>query len=133
MELHREKSSIDTVDNTMSNMDTVWVMSYRIVDNFQLEFHSMEDRERGRMEVVKTCNRNWKGILEGFRRTMVAFGEFVVDNDDDENDLVRNLFRLNREYANLNLKDENRFDEIMILTMSFAICSSSCFDKTFIQ
>jgi hypothetical protein len=41
-----------------------------------------------------------------FRKVMNAFVivAFVVDTDDDENDLVQNLFQLIDEYANLERK-----------------------------
>jgi hypothetical protein len=64
----------------------------------------------------------------------LVFVAFVVDNDDDENDLVQILFQLIHEYANLKIKIFNKNFQLfkIILTMPFAICSTSCFNKTFI-
>lgn len=61
--------------------------------------HKM-DTMSDRMEVEKTCYGNSKE----FRRMKVAFqfDEFVVDNDDDEIDLVRNHSLRIHEFANLN-------------------------------
>jgi hypothetical protein len=58
------------------------------------------------MEVVKTYNMN----LEDKMMTLIEYHmvknafvivAFVVDNDDDENDLVQILFQLIHEYAKL--------------------------------
>jgi len=72
--------------------------------------YSELDRLYDKTEVVNLCNMN---LLEDrmmisieFRkvRNAFVFVAFVVDNDDDENDLVQNLFQLIDEYANLERK-----------------------------
>ncbi len=64
------------------------------------------DKLYDKKEVVSTYNMNLEDRMvasSGFHRRKDAFVivAFVVDNDDDENDLVRNRFRLIHECAKL--------------------------------
>jgi hypothetical protein len=72
-------------------------------DNFLLKYLVL-DKLYDKMEVVNTYNKNLEDKLMEVHMVKDAFVivAFVVDNDDDENDLVQSLVQLIHEYAKLN-------------------------------
>ncbi len=123
LDLHTTKSLDDVDDNLLDNtrlnkdhkmdMMLVLTMSYKNwmmmmirvnqSDNFLLKYLVL-DKLYDKMEVVNTYNKNLEDKLMEVHMVKDAFVivAFVVDNDDDENDLVQSLVQLIHEYAKLN-------------------------------